>query len=153
STIGFMIGRRLARAALVLCACLALLVLAIRVRHGGGSYFPDRSGAPQLSGAALEKVADLPLPPGNLAVARDGRVFFTFHPEGRPELKVAELRGGVAAPYPSEAFQRSHFQTVLSMRIDGQGRLWTLDYGEHGTGRPRLLAFDLGRNELVHDFD
>jgi sugar lactone lactonase YvrE len=148
-----MFRRRLARAALVLLTLVGLLAVVIRVRHGGGSYFPNRSGAPLLSGAALETVAELPLPPGNVAVATDGRVFLTFHPEGHPDLKVAELVGGKAVPYPNAAFQRSHFQTVLSLRIDRQNRLWTLDFGDHGTGRPRLLAFDLARNDLVHEFD
>ncbi|HEY6564648.1 MAG TPA: L-dopachrome tautomerase-related protein, partial [Pirellulaceae bacterium] len=61
-------------------------------------------------------------------------------------------------PYPSEAMQHKnaegpHFDTVLSLRIDRQGRLWTLDNAEHGLGQPRILAFDLATNALVHQFD
>jgi len=97
------------------------------------------------------------LPPGNVAVAASGRVFFTCHPEGDPRIHVAELIDGTPVPYPDEAFQGSgtpHFQTPLSLRIDRQNRLWVLDYGHYGiTGRPRLFAFDLNTNRLTDRYD
>ena len=125
---------------------------------GGGRRLEDRTTAPELPSSALEVVVDLELPPGNIAVSTTGRVFFTFHPEGGPRVKVAEIVAGKAVPYPSEEFQQPekgapHFQTPLSMRIDRQDRLWVLDYGRYGFGEPRLLAFDLNTNELVHRFD
>ena len=131
---------------------------ALRWRHGGGAPFPEREfAAPVLPEAALEVVADLDLPPGNVAVSGDGRVFFTFHPEGRPAIKVAELVDGKPIPYPdaghqSERDDQPWFDTPLSLRIDRQNRLWVLDYGSHGAGTPRLLAFDLASDRLVHDF-
>ncbi|MFM7143766.1 MAG: hypothetical protein ACKO2K_17815, partial [Alphaproteobacteria bacterium] len=63
---------------------LALTWGAVHWRHGGGVPFPDRYGEPILPASALEKVADLPAPPGNVAVSRNGRIFLTFHPEGHP---------------------------------------------------------------------
>jgi sugar lactone lactonase YvrE len=98
------------------------------------------------------------VPPGNLAVSKDGRLFFSFHPEARPAVRVAEWKNGKAIPYPSGAYQGSgkqevFFDTVLSVRIDSKNRLWTLDLANHGMGQPRLLAFDLGSNSLVHRFD
>ena len=61
-------------------------------------------------------------------------------------------------PYPNEAWQRPterglYFQSLLSLRIDRQDRLWVLDFANLGTGQPRLLAFDLNTNELVHRYD
>ncbi len=140
-------------------ALLTLLLAAVRLRYGGGrTGFPDRTTAALLAGGALEVVADLDRPPGNLAVAADGRVFFSFHPEARPEVKVAELVAGRPVPWPSADWQgpgrgEVYFDTVLALRIDRQGRLWTLDNADHGLGQPRILAFDLGSGELVHRFD
>ena len=54
----------------------------------------DRTTAPALPAAALEVVADLDYPPGNIAVSPTGRVFFTLHPSGDPPIKLVELVGG-----------------------------------------------------------
>ncbi len=136
-----------------------LAVLGIRLRYGGGKTdLPDRTTMPVFSADSLETVAHLSDPPGNLAVSEDGRIFFSLHPEGRPDIKVAELVNGNVRPYPSMAFQGSgnldvFFDTVLSVRIDSQNRLWTLDLANHGLGQPRLLAFDLATDQVVHQFD
>ena len=37
--------------------------------YGGGDEFPDRTTEPTLTADALELVADLPYPPGNIAVS------------------------------------------------------------------------------------
>jgi hypothetical protein len=72
-------------ALLLLVAALAYLVVS---RLGFGAPFPAqpkfRFAVPLLPPAALEVVASLPMPSGNLAVASDGRVFFNFHPEYQP---------------------------------------------------------------------
>jgi sugar lactone lactonase YvrE len=131
-----------------------LLVL-LRYTLGGGERLEDRTGEPLLKG--LEVVANLPLPPGNIAVARSGRVFFTFHPEADPPIRVAELVGGEAVPFPDAEFQKTgdtHFQTPLALRIDRQDRLWVLDHGSYGiTGQPRILAFDLKSKQMIDHFD
>ena len=118
----------------------------------GGERLEDRTTTPLLPASALELVVDLDHPPGNIAVSRTGRVFFTFHPGGDPPMAVAELVGGKPTPYPNVAFQE-RYQSVLSLRIDGQGRLWALDYAHYGWGQPRLLAFDLESNAVVHEYD
>jgi sugar lactone lactonase YvrE len=41
---------------------------------------------------------------------------------------------------------------VLSLRIDRQNRLWTLDAAHHGLTRGRLLAFDLKSGAVVHEY-
>jgi hypothetical protein len=84
----------------VLVSLLALLSLVIWLRYGGGERFEDRTSEPLLSATNVETVIDLDLPPGNVAVSPDGRVFFTFHPEAFPETKVAEIVEGQPKPYP-----------------------------------------------------
>jgi hypothetical protein len=127
--------------------------LVLRVRYGGPTVpFPDRTGDAILGGNALEVVAALPEPPGNIAVADDGRVFFTYHPEARPDVHLLQLVNGKPVPYPNAEWQK-RFTTPLSVRIDRQGRLWVLDLGFHGFRHPRLFAFDLRSGALVHDWE
>lgn len=146
------------KALLVMILVLVLLPALVKWRYGGGEPFPSASYTPIMDVAEMEVVANLPMPAGNIAVSETGRVFFTFHPEARPEVSVAELVDGKAVPWPSLAFQTGEgepraFQNVLSVRIDKQNRLWTLDNAHHGTGQPRLLAFDIGTGKVVHQYD
>jgi len=134
------------------------LVLAVALAGCGGLRLEDRTTDPLLPASALEVVADVDHPPGNIAVSKTGRVFFSFHPYGDPPVKVAELVNGKPVAYPSERFQQPTpgalgFDTVLAVRIDRQDRLWTLDFARYGQGRPRLLAFDLASGTLVHEYD
>lgn len=118
---------------------------------GGGMRMPDASTQPVLGNTALEKVVDLSYPPGNIAVSQTGRVFFTYHPDGQPPAQVLELKDSQARPYPNVGYPL--YQSVLALRIDGQGRLWALDHADLGWGRPRILAFDLATDKLVHRYD
>ena len=150
--------RRLGYVLAILVAALLLLALVVRLVFGGGQRLEDRTGEPALPGSALEVVVDLDHPPGNIAVSADARVFFTLHPDGQPPAKVLELVHGMPVPYPNDAFQvpapgTPHFQSPLAVRIDRQGRLWVLDYADYGRGQPRLLAFDLTTNAVVHQYD
>lgn len=146
---------RALRVAFALLPALAAFVfIALRMRYGGGGEFPDRSGAPALGADALEVVANLDFPPGNVAVSASGRVFATFHPEGRPPQAVFELRDGVPTAYPPGGLPGGlAYESVLSLRIDRKNRLWVLDYGRYGLGTARLLAFDLETDALVHRHD
>jgi sugar lactone lactonase YvrE len=159
------------RGALVVLLLLASLVLFVRLRYGGGSTdFPERIGQPLLGREALAEVASLPQPPGNVAVSADGRVFLSIHPEGHPSVKMVELVGGEARPFPDASWQARRgedtggrplpfFDAVLGVRIDRHGRLWTLDHANHGLGQARLLAFDVksgappGRRLVVQRYD
>ena len=149
---------RLPRFLAVLAIVLIAAAVILRVTFGGGQRLEDRTAAPELSGSVLEKVVDLDYPPGNVAVSADGRVFFTLHPDGDPPAQVLELAGGKPVAYPDTSFQEDGanplaFQSILSIRIDRQNRLWVLDYAKYGRGQPRLLAFDLATNALVHQYD
>ena len=150
--------RALAIAVLGLAGLAGLATAAIWLRYGGGGRFEDRSGEPRFESSVLEVVADLDLPPGNIAVSPQGRVFFTFHPEASPPVQVAELVNGAPVAFPNDDPQPDgsdprRFQSVLSLRFDRQGRLWTLDNAHHGTGQPRLLGFDPDSREIVHEYD
>lgn len=150
--------RRLVRVLVGFVAAVAVLLLAVRVLFGGGGRLDDRTTAPVIPAAAVEEVAALDFPPGNVAVSATGRVFLTLHPDGKPPVKVVELVDGKPVPFPDEAFQRPekgtpHFQSPLSLRIDRQGRLWVLDHADFGRGQPRITAFDPTSRALVHQYD
>lgn len=145
---------------LILIALVALALISLRGCYGGGGDFPGVKPPTQalLPASSLEVVANLPTPPGNVAVSKDGRVFITLHPEAHPALKVVEIRDGKMVPYPSQEFQQEgsgkpFFRDVLSLRIDQQNRLWTLDTGFHGVHDVRLTAFDLATGAVVHEYN
>ena len=132
---------------------LIVLAIFLRLRYGGGSYYPNLSTEAILPKSALETVFSFTEPLGNIAVSANNRIFFTVHPESRPGTnKVMEIVNGKALPYPNTDFQKEHYETVLGMCIDEQNRLWTIDHGNHGFGHAQLLAFDLSTNELVHQY-
>jgi sugar lactone lactonase YvrE len=150
----------LVKSFVVLLLVVAAFLLVLKMRYGGPvDDFPNMSTKPLLPDTLLQVVATLDEAPGNIAVSESGRVFFNFHPEGQPALKVVEWVNGKAVPFPDDAFQHERgkgepfFDGVFSVRIDRQNRLWTLDPGFHGVRQPRLLAFDITTRALVHQWD
>jgi hypothetical protein len=124
--------RLLKTAAATLVVLVPALAVLLRVRYGGGQPYPDLNTPPLLPESALEVVVEHPEPIGNVAVDRDGRLFFTVHPESRPErLKLLEWRDGRARPYPSDQAQE-RLDTPLGVTIDSKQRLWVVDHGTHG---------------------
>ena len=113
--------------------------------YGGGEPFPDLSQAPTMNSDALDVVANLEYPPGNISVSNEGRVFFTFHPEAKPPVNIAELIDGKAIPLdiPPEI----KLSSVLSLRVDRQNRLWLLDLMMAKSASSRRLANSCHRSK------
>lgn len=135
---------------------LLIIPIYLRINYGGGKEYPDISTTPIYSEEQLELVYAHSEPIGNVAVSKDTatetRVFFTIHPESRPEtMKLMEVKHGYALPYPSED-EQDLFGTVLGVFTDQQQRLWTIDHGNHGFTEVKLLAFDLTTDTKVHEF-
>lgn len=135
---------------------LSILLLATTtatwIRYGGGVPYPDLTTTPLLDASTLEEVLAYPEPIGSVAVNRDGRVFFSVHPESRPVgNKLLEHVDGAAVPYPSRAAQQEIFDTVQALAIDRYDRLWVVDHGNHGVREPRIVAIDLGTNTILRE--
>lgn len=133
------------------------LVIFLRLRYGGGKEYQDLSTAPKYNKAQTEAFFSYSEPIGNVAATADPkiktRVFFTVHPESRPETnKLMEIVAGKAVPYPNAAAQGKLFETVLGVFVDAQNRLWTIDHGQHGFKGARLIAFDLKTDKVVHEY-
>ncbi len=139
----------------LLLSILLLLLVAttlLWVRYGGGEPYPDLTRNPMLAASSLEEVLAYAEPVGNVAVSREGRVFFTVHPESRPRgNKLLEFVAGAAVPYPSGAAQAQLFDSVLGLSIDRFDRLWTIDHGNHGLRAARIVAIDLKTAEILRD--
>lgn len=113
--------------------------------------------------AALELVHAFegPMPTG-VTVSAQGRVFVN-HPLWGDDVPatVTELRGGVAVPYPDEAWNSPSgdddagaFVSVQSVVVDPADRLWVLDTGSPlfqptKPGGPKLVCVDLATDEVV----
>ncbi|KZZ50190.1 hypothetical protein A3759_03600 [Thalassolituus sp. HI0120] len=145
-----------ARCLMFIVILLVIGFTGVRYTYFTGGQFPDLTSTPMLPSTELELVAELPSPPGNIAVAENGRIFFTFHPEAGPEFNVAEWRDGVARAFPGAQWQpggehEKALNEVLSLRLHNN-ELWLLDNGRHGLSRVRLLAFDINSGELLQEY-
>lgn len=82
-------------------------------------------------------------PPGNLAIAPDGRLFMSLHQFYGKDLRVVEVMSdGTTTPYPSVEWANSPvgdgpgLNGVLGLQTDRDGILWMLDgQGDGHSGR------------------
>lgn len=82
-------------------------------------------------------------PPGNIAIAPNGRIFMSLHGFYGQPLKMVEVNSdGSVTPYPTDAWANAPvgdgpgLSNVLGIRADRQGILWMLDSGgEEQSGR------------------
>jgi sugar lactone lactonase YvrE len=113
-------------------------------------------GAAVTTAAETEVVIELDAPAGNVTVDGASRVFFTFHPEAKPDVKLAEvIDRKTFKPFPDEGWQRPrhdqpYFISPLAVRVDSRGRLWVLDHADLGRSAPSLTAFDVETRQVVH---
>ncbi|MEO0338776.1 MAG: L-dopachrome tautomerase-related protein [Bacteroidota bacterium] len=138
-------------------ALLVILAIYLRLNFGGGKDYIDISTKPKYDSEDLELVLSYEEPIGNVAASKDTsgsqRVFFTVHPESRPQShKLLEIVDGKAVPYPNATTQDVLFTSVLGVFTDYQNRLWTIDHGNHGTADVKLIAFDLSTNQVIHEY-
>lgn len=137
---------------LILSVLTVIAATVAWIRYGGGQPYPDLSSAPILNETAIEEVLTYSEPVGTVAVSAEGRLFFTVHPESRPQgNRLLEYVDGAALPFPNIESQLNLFDTVLGIAIDQQNRLWTIDHGNHSLRSARLLAFDIDSGLLIHD--
>lgn len=86
---------------------------------------------------------DADMPPGNLAIGPDGRMFMSVHEFYGKALRIVEVSpDGSVTPYPNEAWANAPtgdgpgLKGVLGLRADREGILWMLDGQAEGqTGR------------------
>jgi len=122
------------------------------LHFGGGDAYAKLAADPSITESGLETVVSYSEPIGNVAVSPSGRVFFTIHPEARPDgPRLMEWREGKAVPFPAAEIQAQILDTPLGLVVDRQDRLWVVDPSHHGMGRPRLVAVSLATGIVVHE--
>ncbi len=139
---------------------LALIVLLIAalgfvyLKHGTGQMYPDTSTAPLRPTGDLQAAAMLVMPPGNVTVAPDGRVFFNTHPFAQAQRfdlpTLFELVDGKPVPYPSMEFQKK-LQGTFGLKVDQHQRLWMIEPRGLDHARTRLLAIDLRSGNVAFE--
>jgi sugar lactone lactonase YvrE len=143
---------------ILLIAIIALFILFVYLRFGGGREYIDVSSDPVYQTDEVELFFSYDEPIGNVAVTRNPgektRVFFTVHPESRPENNhLLEIVDGKAVPYPDQNSQDTLFSSPLGVFIDSNNWLWVIDHNNHAAELPRLTAFDLNTNNVVHTYE
>lgn len=147
-------GRILGRLSLILLAVMVIGLIVVKIFYGTGKNYPDigqQSGAPE-----PEKFIKLDYPPGNIAVANNGNVYFNYHPLARPgrfsENTVFEWSNGRITPFPSQEMQK-HFRGTFGMTIDKQNRIWFIEPAALDFDKTRIWAFDLATKQKVHYYE
>lgn len=133
---------------------LAPLLIALALSPAVAECQPPKTGT-------LERVAELPINPGNLAVTAEGRVFATVHQFRRGDAQLIEVTGpnGYRA-WPDSAWNGAFgsgpkvLNSVLGIAIDRKDRLWVIDNGlGEPPQQPKLLAFSVSTGEAVFRYD
>jgi len=100
-------------------------------------------------------VARLERAPGNITVTRNGRLIVSMHQHYNPDLAVAEIIDGRRlVPFPNAAWNRRsgpasrRLDSVLGVQFDTEGILWMLDNGMRSDVTPKLVGWDVDRDEL-----
>jgi sugar lactone lactonase YvrE len=112
----------------------------------------SRMPKPSAVNGPLETMLELNLAPGNPAVSPAGRLYFSLHPFGDPEIRVAEvLQNGGLRAYPTDDWSHEvgpngiGIQSIIGLKCDAKGILWMLDAGNLGAPNgtpPKLIAWD-----------
>ncbi|WP_370980296.1 L-dopachrome tautomerase-related protein [Agaribacterium sp. ZY112] len=102
----------------------------------------------------LEVFRELPsdIPPANIAVSEDGRIFMSTHLAwGSPHKIVEVLKDGSYTPYPKAEFFPP-LNGVLGAIVDRKNIFWFLDtiWGKDAMGR--VIGWDIEKDELYKIF-
>jgi hypothetical protein len=90
----------------------------------------------------FEVVASLEHAPGNIAVARDGRVWVTLHPFYSPPAPLAQVRSGSAVLPTRDELEAWGLHSPLGVLATDAVYLWVLDNARSAPAPPRLVGLD-----------
>jgi len=128
----------------------------VKLEYGMGKPYPDIGAKNKEGTAKLEKLIRLDYPPGNLAVAPNGHLYFNYHPIARAgrftTATVFEWADGKITPFPSMEMQKE-FRDTFGMTIDHQNRIWFIEAASFDFPHTRLSAFDLETRKRVEFFE
>ncbi len=133
-----------------------ILLAIVKFKYGTGQAYPDLGANLPTESFSLEKLIHLDYPPGNLAVANNGDVYFNYHPSAKPDrfasATVFKWSNGKVEPFPSLEAQKD-FQGTFGMTIDKQNRIWFIEPASLDFKQTRVSAFDLSTKTRVEFFE
>jgi sugar lactone lactonase YvrE len=136
----------------LLVVVLALLAY-IKIQYGMGKPFPDVGDAN--APGRYETLLKLDYPPGNIAVAANGDIYFNYHPIVKAQrftsTSMFKLSHGRVTPFPSLAMQKD-LSGVFGMAIGPGNRLWMIAPASFDGDHTSLFAFDLSTGQRVLSF-
>jgi sugar lactone lactonase YvrE len=136
----------------LLLVVLALLAY-IKIQYGMGKPYPDVGDAS--APGRYEKLVKLDYPPGNIAVAANGDIYFNYHPIVKAQrftsTSMFKLSHGRVTPFPSLAMQKG-LSGVFGMAIGPGNRLWMIAPASFDGGHTLLFAFDLNTGQRILAF-
>jgi len=128
----------------------------VKFKYGTGKEYPDLGANLPTEPFVLEKLIKLDYPPGNLAVAKNGDVYFNYHPNAKADrfsaATVFRWSNGKVEPFPSLDAQKD-FQGTFGMTIDKQNRIWFIEPASLDFKHTRVSAFDLDTKKRVEFFE
>jgi hypothetical protein len=139
-------------------AIVAILIFlaVVKFKYGTGKKYPDVGANVPTESFVLEKLIKLDYPPGNLAVAANGDVYFNYHPNAKADrfspATVFKWSNGKVEPFPSLEAQKA-FQGTFGMTIDKQNRIWFIEPASLDFKHTRVSAFDLDTKQRVEFFE
>ena len=133
-----------------------IFVAIVKFEYGTGKQYPNLGANLPAESFSLEKLIQLDYPPGNLAVANNGDVYFNYHPLAKAErfspATVFKWSNGRVEPFPSLEAQKD-FQGTFGMTIDKQNRIWFIEPASLDFKHTRVSAFDLNTKKRVEFFE
>ncbi len=140
--------------AVVISAIIVFLAV-VKFKYGTGKDYPDLGAKLPTEPFVLEKLIKLEYPPGNLAVAKNGDVYFNYHPNAKADrfspATVFKWSNGKVEPFPSLEAQKD-FQGTFGMTIDKQNRIWFIEPASLYFKHTRVSAFDTKKRVEFFEF-
>jgi len=137
-------------------SAIFIFLAIVKFKYGTGKEYPDLGANLPTESFSLEKLIQMDYPPGNLAVANNGDVYFNYHPVAKAERfspsTVFKWSNGKVEPFPSIEAQKD-FQGTFGMTIDKQNRIWFIEPASLDFKHTRVSAFDLNTKKRVEFFE
>ncbi len=138
-------------------ACLvALFVSGAELCFAPDLKLPKLPSLFQKSDTVIQEVAVAPASPADLVVLPGGELIISSHPFFSHGDRVQKMdRKGSWSPFPTPAMNRPTsgesvvFDSIMGMAISPKGVVWMVDSGRKLGTKPKLIAWDTRKDELV----
>jgi sugar lactone lactonase YvrE len=140
----------------VILGIVVVGLIVVKIKYGTGKTYTDIGTENPGGNKHLEKLIKLDYPPGNVAIDKNGHVYFNYHPVSHPKrfsnATVFEWADGKITPFPSAEMQKN-FQGTFGLTVDKQNHLWLVEPATFDFKHTRVWAFDLATKKIFHYYE